>query len=112
MREMLGRALDLARPFAFALGQVGRRDQFAQRQNAVERRADFVRETGERGFDRIGARGAARTLRAAACRVFATFARLALTHPAAPAARGIKPQLGIAGCRRRDPEPCGGYRPA
>ena len=68
-----------------ALGQIGRRDQFAQRQNAVERRADLVREAGERGSStRIGAsRGAARTR---ACAAFAaTSHALALRMPRQPA---------------------------
>ena len=56
MCEMLGRAFDLCGPFAFARRQIGRRDQFAHRQNAVERRADFMRETGKRKLGRTGAR--------------------------------------------------------
>ena len=62
--EMLGRALDQARPFALALGQFGGRDQFAQRQDAVERRADLVRQRGERAFDRIARAHASRRGRA------------------------------------------------
>jgi len=54
--KVLGGVLDQRRPLAFALGQIGRRNQFAERQNAVQRRADFVGERGERKLRRVGAR--------------------------------------------------------
>src|SRR2546423_2166928 len=59
---MFGCAFDEARPLPLSFRQVGRGDQFAQRQDAIERRADFMRQHGEGGLDRSGTRG--RTARA------------------------------------------------
>ena len=54
---MLGRAFDQARPLALALRQVGGRDQLAQRENAIQRGAELVRQDGECALDRIESRG-------------------------------------------------------
>ena len=50
---MLGAALDRFRPFALALTEIGRGEQLGQRENAGERRADVMRDAGERGLDRV-----------------------------------------------------------
>ena len=50
-REVLGRALDRVRPAALALAELGGGQQLAQRQDAGQRRADLMREVGERRLD-------------------------------------------------------------
>src|SRR5579871_5179984 len=45
---MLGAGLDVGGPLALTLADVGACQQFAERQNAVERGADVVRESRER----------------------------------------------------------------
>ena len=49
---MIGAALDGGRPFAFARAEIGGRQQFGQRHDAGQRRADVVHDAGERGFHR------------------------------------------------------------
>ena len=50
--EMIGAALDGVRPFALARAEIGGREQFGERGNAGERRADVMRDAGEHGFQR------------------------------------------------------------
>src|SRR4051794_30162007 len=49
---MVGGTPDRLGPAEFALRQVGRLQQFCQRQDAAKRRADIVRKPGERDLDR------------------------------------------------------------
>ena len=51
-RQMVGGAPDRLGPAALALGQIGGLQQLRQRQDAGQRRADVMGETGERKFDR------------------------------------------------------------
>jgi hypothetical protein len=51
--EMLGRAFDAVRPAPLALGDVRGREQFSQREDAGQRRADVMRQRGERRFGRV-----------------------------------------------------------
>ena len=50
--EMLGAALDARAHSPFALAEIGGGEQLGQRHDAGERRADVVRDAGERGLDR------------------------------------------------------------
>ena len=49
---MIGAAFDGVGPVAFALVQIGGRQQFGERDNAGQRRADVMRDAGERRLDR------------------------------------------------------------
>ena len=51
---MFGAGFDGVDPAPFALVEIGCREQIADGQNAGQRRADFMCESGERGFDDAG----------------------------------------------------------
>jgi hypothetical protein len=57
--EMLGRFLERRDPASLALAEFGGRQEFADRDDAGERRADVVREAGERNLERARRRSAA-----------------------------------------------------
>ena len=52
---MFGAGLDGIDPAPLALVEIGRRQEIADRENAGQRRADLVRERGERRLDHAGA---------------------------------------------------------
>ena len=56
-RQMFGAGLDGVDPAPLALVEIGGRQQIADRENAGQRRADLMREGGERGLDHAGAGG-------------------------------------------------------
>ncbi len=64
---MLGAGLDGVDPAPLALVEVGGRKQIADGENSGQRRANLMRERGERGLDRAGGRDGA-TARLAARR--------------------------------------------
>ena len=49
---MIGAAFDRLGPFALALAEIRRRQQFGQRDDAGQRRADIMRDAGKRSLDR------------------------------------------------------------
>jgi hypothetical protein len=61
-RQMIGAAFDSVRPFALARPDVGSRQQFGQRHDAGEWRADVMRDAGKRGFHRARGGFLCRTL--------------------------------------------------
>ena len=83
--EMLGAALDGARPLPLALAEAGGGQQFSQRHDAGQRRADLMREDGERGsIVRGAAAWPASTSRASACALAALDLALHFAPPASP----------------------------
>ena len=75
--EVIGAALDRRRPRPLAQPEIGCRQQFGQRHDPGQRRADVVHDAGERGFDRA----AIRLFRRARTRLARSFFRCALRHP-------------------------------
>ena len=84
--EVLGAAFYCIGPLPLALADIGTGEQLGQRKNAGQRRADLVRDSGKRGFDR--ARLALRAQTPRRGRLFAATCRpRSARRPAGRAAR-------------------------